>query len=315
MPNEVVFPLAAKRIWVAGHRGMVGAATARRLASEDCEILTASRAQVDLMDQRQTDRWVADHKPDAIILAAAKVGGIQANQLFPAEFLFNNLMIQANVVSASHRHGVSKLLMLGSSCIYPRLAAQPIAEKQLLSGPLEPTNQWYAIAKIAGVKLAESYRAQYGCDFISAMPTNLYGPGDNFDLATSHVIPALIRKAHEAKIADAPEMVIWGSGAALREFLHVADCADALIHLLKRYSGDSPVNVGCGEDLTIVELAQLICAVVGYEGGVAFDASKPDGAPRKVLNVERLKSMGWRPTVPLREGLRDTYERFLAKAS
>jgi GDP-L-fucose synthase len=310
MPSEVIFDLTGRRVWVAGHRGMVGAAIVRRLASENCEILTADRTQVDLMRQDQVERWMANARPDVIFLAAAKVGGIQANDTRPAEFLFDNLMIEANIIAAAHQNKVAKLLFLGSSCIYPKLAPQPIPEGALLTGPLEPTNEWYAIAKIAGIKLAQAYRKQYGCDFISAMPTNLYGPGDNFDLQSSHVMPALIRKAHEAKLAGAGEFRVWGSGAPRREFLHVDDCADALVFLMQRYSADEHVNVGSGEDIPIAKLASLVAKAVGFEGRLSFDRTKPDGTPRKLMSGDKLKAMGWTPKVSLHEGLRATYTWF-----
>ncbi|CAN5189712.1 GDP-L-fucose synthase [soil metagenome] len=308
------FSLAGKRVWVAGHRGMVGSALVRRLASEGCEVLVSGRADVDLKRQDQTERWVAENKPDAVFLAAAKVGGILANDTYPADFLYDNLMIEANIIEASYRQGVQKLLFLGSSCIYPRLAPQPIQEDSLLTGPLEPTNEWYAIAKIAGIKMAQAYRRQYSVDYISAMPTNLYGPGDNFDLKSSHVLPALIRKAHDAKIKGGDEMMIWGSGSPRREFLHVDDCADALVHLMKTYSGDIHVNVGSGEDLTILELATLVAEVVGFHGRIVTDPSKPDGTPRKLMSADRLRAKGWTPKVSLRDGIAATYAWFLENA-
>jgi GDP-L-fucose synthase len=311
MPTDAVFALDGKRVWVAGHGGMVGGAVLRRLARETCEILTVGRAVVDLKRQEQTEAWVADSRPDAIIVAAGEVGGILANDLRPAEFLYDNLMIEANIIAAAHRTGVAKLLFLGSSCIYPKFAPQPIVEEALLTGPLEPSNEWYAIAKIAGVKLAQAYRKQHGCDFISAMPTNLYGPEDNFDLLSSHVVPALLRKAHVARIRGDARLTIWGSGMPRREFLHVDDCADALILLLKTYSDDSPINVGSGQDLTTMELAQMVCDVVGFEGLISCDTSKPDGTPRKLMSVERIKAMGWSPSIGLHEGLVTTYEWFL----
>lgn len=305
------YDLAGKRIWVAGHRGMVGSAVARRLEREHCQVLKAGRAELDLTRQADVEAWLAHNKPDAVVLAAAKVGGILANASYPAEFLFENLMMEANVIHASWQAGVKRLLFLGSSCIYPKYAAQPIEESSLLTGPLEPTNEAYAIAKIAGVKLTQAYRAQYGVDYISAMPTNLYGPGDNYDLATSHVLPALIRKAHEAKLAGAREIVIWGTGTPRREFLHVDDCADALTQLLKTYSDAEPVNVGSGEDLTIRELAVLVCQAVGFEGEIKLDPSKPDGTPRKLMSAARLQAMGWSPRIGLKEGISDAYRAFL----
>jgi GDP-L-fucose synthase len=313
MVNES-FSLTGKRVWVAGHRGMVGSALVRRLAREKCIVLVCRRQEVDLKRQDQTERWVAENKPDAVFLAAAKVGGILANDSFPADFLYDNLMIETNIIEAAFRQGVEKLLFLGSSCIYPRMAPQPIQEDSLLTGPLEPTNEWYAIAKIAGIKLAQAYRRQHGVDYISAMPTNLYGPGDNFDLQSSHVMPALIRKAHFAKMSGASEIVIWGSATPRREFLHVDDCADALIHLMKYYSGDLHVNVGSGKDITILELAELICDVVGFTGKIATDPSKPDGTPRKLMSAERLRADAWMPKVPLRDGIASTYIWFLQNA-
>jgi GDP-L-fucose synthase len=302
-----IYSLAGKRVWVAGHRGMVGSAIVRRLASEDCEVITASRDTLDLKRQDQVQRWMAETRPDAIFMAAAKVGGILANDSYPADFLYENLMIEANVTDAAFRSGVEKLLFLGSSCIYPKLAPQPIHEDALLTGPLEPTNEWYAVAKIAGIKLAQAYRRQHGCDFISAMPTNLYGPGDNFDLQTSHVLPALIRKAHEAKLRGDRELTIWGSGAPRREFLHVDDCADACVFLMKGYSAEAHVNVGFGEDLTILELAKTVADVVGFKGEIICDTSKPDGTPRKLMDSSRLRSMGWAPRTALREGISAVY--------
>lgn len=310
--TSALYPLKGKRVWVAGHRGMVGDALVRRLECEDCEILTTTRGETDLTRQTDVERFVADAKPHAIFMAAAKVGGILANDAYPADFLYDNLMIAANVTQAAHIHNVEKLLFLGSSCIYPKLAPQPMREDALLTGPLEPTNEWYAIAKISGIKLAQAYRRQYGANYISAMPTNLYGPGDNFDLASSHVIPALIRKAHEAKASAASSFQIWGSGSARREFLHVDDCADALVLLMSSYDGYEHVNVGCGGDITIIEAARLIADIVGFGGEITTDPSKPDGAPRKLMDVSRLFSMGWAPRIDLRSGLEDAYRWFLA---
>ena len=306
------FSLAGKRVWVAGHRGMVGSGLVRRLASEGCEALTAERTECDLVRQESVERWMARAKPDAIFMAAAKVGGILANDTYPADFIYLNLMIEANITEAAYRNGVAKMVFLGSSCIYPREAPQPIPENALLTGPLEPTNEWYAIAKIAGIKLAAAYRRQHGCDFVSAMPTNLYGPGDNYDLNSSHVIPALLRKAHEAKLAGAPSFPVWGTGAPLREFLHVDDCADALVHVMKHYSADEHINVGSGAEVTILELARLVAEVVGFKGEVATDPGKPDGTPRKLMSGARLAALGWRPKLALREGLADAYRAFLA---
>lgn len=311
MPTEVVFPLAGKRVWVAGHRGMVGGAIVRRLASEGCEVLVADRAGVDLKNQAQTNDWIANAKPDAVFVAAARVGGIRANDTRPAEFLYDNLMIEANIIDAAYRAGAAKILFLGSSCIYPQMAAQPIKEEALLTGPLEPTNEWYAIAKIAGIKLGQAYRKQYGADIISAMPTNLYGPGDNFDLESSHVLPALIRKAHEAKVAGAPHIVIWGTGTPRREFLHADDCADACVFLMKTYSDFEHVNVGSGVDQTILELAELVCEVVGFKGGIEYDRTKPDGTPRKLMSADKLRAMGWAPRIELRAGIAEAYAWFL----
>jgi len=305
-----MYDLAGKRVFVAGHRGMVGGAIVRRLATEDCELLTADRAALDLKDQAAVRAWFARNKPEAVFLAAAHVGGILANDSFPADFLYDNLMIEANVIEAAHREGVEKLLFLGSSCIYPKFAPQPIPEDALLTGPLEPTNEWYAIAKIAGIKLCQAYRRQHGADFISAMPTNLYGPGDNFDLDSSHVIPALIRKAHEAKV-NGKAMIVWGSGTPKREFLHVDDCADACVFLLKRYSDEEHVNVGSGSDISIAELARLICDVVGYRGSITHDRTKPDGTPRKLMDTSKLEMLGWVPTIGLEEGVASVYRWFL----
>jgi GDP-L-fucose synthase len=311
MPSSVPFSLAGKRVWVAGHRGMVGSALVRRLARENCEILTVGRDGADLTRQGETERWISEVRPDAIFLAAAKVGGILANDTYPADFLYDNLMIEANILEAAHRCHVSKVVFLGSSCIYPKFADQPIKEDSLLTGPLEPTNEWYAIAKIAGMKLAEAYRRQHGADFISAMPTNLYGPEDNFDLKNSHVLPALIRKAHEAKARRDETMVIWGTGTVRREFMHVDDCADALVFLMQSYSANEHVNVGSGEDLTIRALAELVCDVVGFKGRIVTDASKPDGTPRKLMSGERLQQLGWKPKISLRDGVEQTYRWYL----
>lgn len=307
------FALAGKRIWVAGHRGMVGSAIARRLERENCDVLIAGRGDVDLTRQADVEAWLETNRPDAIFLAAAKVGGILANESFPASFLYENLMIQVNIVEASHRTGVAKLMLLGSSCIYPKFASQPIMEEALLTGSLEPTNEAYAIAKIAGIKLGESYRRQYGFDVISAMPTNLYGHGDNFDLKSSHVLPALIRKAHEAKLSQAPSFTIWGSGTPRREFLHADDCADACVFLMQNYSGEQHVNVGSGEDLTILDLAKLVADVVGFDGEILLDLSKPDGTPRKLMSAQKLQAMGWTPTITLRDGIQDVYREFSSR--
>ncbi|TPW27104.1 GDP-L-fucose synthase [Martelella alba] len=306
----MVYDLKGKKIWVAGHRGMVGGAVARRLAEEDCEVITAGRDVVDLVRQNEVEAFMAKTKPDAIVMAAAKVGGILANNTYPVDFLYNNLMIEANIFDAAHRNDVDRFVFLGSSCIYPKMAPQPIPEDALLTGPLEPTNEWYAIAKIAGIKLAQAYRKQYGRDYISAMPTNLYGVGDNFDLNSSHVLPALIRKAHEAKISGAKEIIMWGTGSPRREFLNADDCADAVVFLLKNYSGDEHVNVGSGTDITILELTQLVCKVVGFTGEIVHDLSKPNGTPRKLMDTEKLRSMGWAPQISLEDGIRDAYQAF-----
>ena len=308
------YALAGKRVFVAGHRGMVGSAIVRRLAKENCEVLTVGRNEVDLRDQAGVRAWLADRKPHAVVLAAAKVGGILANDTYPADFLYENLAIQNAVIEGSFRAGVEKLLFLGSSCIYPKFAPQPIPENALLTGSLEPTNEWYAIAKIAGLKMCEAFRRQHGVDYISAMPTNLYGPGDNYDLEKSHVIPALLRKAHDAREANAETLPIWGSGSPRREFLHVDDAADAMVHLLKTYSGDEHVNVGSGEDVTILELAQTVCDVVGFKGRIATDPTKPDGTPRKLMDASKLIAMGWRPKYDLPTGLRHAYDWFVEHA-
>lgn len=310
-----LFTLSGKRVWVAGHRGMVGSAIVRRLASEDCEIVTADRAMVDLKSPDQVGAFVADRKPEAIFMAAARVGGILANDTQPADFLYDNLMIAANVTEAAYRNGVSKMLFLGSSCIYPRIAPQPIPEDALLTGPLEPSNEWYAVAKIAGIKLAQAYRKQHGCDFISAMPTNLYGPGDNFDLNSSHVLPALIRKAHEAKRAGADHITIWGTGSPMREFLHADDCADACVFLMKNYSDAEHVNVGSGKDIAIIDLARLVCEVVGFEGEIRTDPTKPDGTPRKLMSSDKLRSLGWSSTRNLSDGIALVYRAWMAQHS
>ena len=302
-----VFPLAGKRVLVAGHRGMVGSAVVRRLGSAGCTVLTAGRAEADMRRQDAVDVLLRQLKPDALFVTAATVGGILANSTRPAEFIYDNLMIAGNLIEAARQTGVKKLLYLGSSCIYPRLAKQPMVEAELLSGPLEPTNEWYAIAKIAGLKLCAAYRRQWQCDFISAQPTNLYGPGDRYNLEGGHVISALIMKIDRAKRENAPTVDIWGSGKPRREFLHVDDLADALVFLIERYSDETHVNVGWGEDLTIAELAQTIADVIGYKGAFRFDASKPDGAPRKLLDTGKLEAMGWRPRIRLKEGLADAY--------
>lgn len=312
--STVPFELRGKRVWVAGHKGMVGSALVRRLAREQCEIVTVDRREVDLRDPGAVEAWMGRIKPDAVFVAAAKVGGILANSTYPVQFLHDNLMISTSIIDGAHKTGVAKLLFLGSSCIYPRLAPQPITEDALLTGPLEPTNEWYAIAKIAGIKQCQAYRQQYGSDFNSAMPTNLYGPGDNYDLTSSHVVPALLRKAHEAKVARAESMVIWGTGSPLREFMHVDDCADALVYVMRHYSAAGHINIGTGSDLSIYDMARLVCEVVGFRGTIVRDLTKPDGTPRKLMSSERLAALGWRPSISLRDGLAHTYETFLQRA-
>jgi GDP-L-fucose synthase len=290
---------------------MVGSALMRRLAREGCTLLTVSRDEVDLRDRPAVDAWMGQTKPQAVFMAAAKVGGIHANDTYPADFIYDNLAIAANVVEASYRHGAEKLLMLGSTCIYPRLAPQPIPESALLTGPLEPTNEWYAIAKIAGIKLCQAYRKQHGCDFISAMPTNLYGPGDDYHPDNSHVIPGLIRRAHARKVAGERGMSVWGSGKPRREFLHVDDAADAMVMLMQNYSEHEHINLGCGEDVSIAQIAQLVMDTVGLPGEIAFDTSKPDGMPRKLADVTKLTALGWKPTIPLAQGLEGAYAWFV----
>lgn len=307
-----IYDLKGRRVWVAGYRGMVGRALVRRLAVTGAEVLTVDRAGLDLRQQSAVRSWMATHRPDAVMVAAATVGGIEANRLRPAEFLYDNLQIAANVIHAAAETEVSKLLFLGSSCLYPRDAEQPIREEAILSGPLEPTNEWYAVAKIAGVKLCQAYRRQYGKDFIAVVPTNLYGPGDNFDLAAGHVIPALMRKMHEAKEGGAGPVEIWGTGRPEREFLYVDDAADALVFLMERYSEEEIINVAGGDTVTVAELARLVAEVVGYRGAFRFDATKPDGMPRKALDATRLRDRGWRPGGSLREGLAKTYSWFLS---
>ncbi|MFH8376572.1 GDP-L-fucose synthase [Streptomyces cyaneofuscatus] len=314
-PQESARPLLrpGSRIFVAGHRGLVGSAVARRLADDGHEVLTRGRDLLDLRDAARTETYLRDIRPDAVVLAAAKVGGIMANSTYPVQFLEDNLRIQLSVIAGAHAAGTERLLFLGSSCIYPRLAQQPIREESLLTGELEPTNEAYALAKIAGIVQTQSYRRQYGASYISAMPTNLYGPGDNFDLETSHVLPALIRRFHEAQRDGAPEVTLWGSGSPRREFLHVDDLAAACVTLLEAYDGDAPVNIGCGEDLTIRELAATIAEVTGYQGRIGWDTSKPDGTPRKLLDVSRLTSLGFKPQIPLRDGIARTYAWWLGQ--
>jgi len=308
---DAAYDLSGKRVWVAGHRGLVGSALVRRLSREKVNLLTVGRGELDLSRQANVENWMDRERPQVIFLAAAKVGGIHANDRHPADFLYENLVIEANIIYAAWQAGVEKLVLLGSTCVYPKLAPQPIPEEALLSGPLEPTNQWYAVAKIAGIKLVQAYRRQHGCDFISAQPTNLYGPGDNFDLETSHALPALIRKAHEAKQAGAPALSVWGSGTPLREFLHVDDLADALVFLSRFYRGEMPLNVGSGREVSIRALAHIVCKAVGFTGKLVFDTSKPDGTPRKLADISRLTAMGWCPRIGLEEGIASTYGWYL----
>jgi GDP-L-fucose synthase len=305
--------LAGKRVWVAGHTGMVGSALVRRLAREPCELIVAPRPDLDLRQQRESEDWIAAQRPDVVIVAAARVGGIVANRSYPADFLYDNAMIALNVIHAAHTVGVERLLWLGSSCIYPRDATQPIREDALLTGPLEPTNEAYAIAKILGLKLAEAYAHEFGDRFFTAMPTNLYGPGDNFDPELSHVIPAMIRRIEEARRRGLPSITIWGSGRPLREFLHVDDLADACIFLVERHAGAEPINIGSGEEISIQGLAQLIADIAGYRGDILCDASRPDGTPRKRLDTGRLDALGWAPSIPLRDGLRQVYDDWCAR--
>ncbi|GAA0003915.1 GDP-L-fucose synthase [Bradyrhizobium diazoefficiens] len=307
------FELKGRSVYVAGHRGMVGSALVRRLAGEDVKLVTADRREVDLCNQAAVFDWFAKVRPQVVFLAAAKVGGIVANNTLRAEFIYDNIAIAANVIHAAHRNGAEKLMFLGSSCIYPKLAPQPLREESVLTGPLEPTNEPYAIAKIAGIKMAEAYRSQYGCDFISVMPTNLYGPGDNYHPEMSHVVAALIRRFHEAKVSGAKGVVVWGTGTPRREFLYVDDMADACVHLMKTYSGAGLINIGTGEDITIAEFARVVAEVVGYSGEISFDTSRPDGTPRKLLNVSRLAGLGWRATTSLEDGLKLAYAAYLSQ--
>ncbi|WP_439403062.1 GDP-L-fucose synthase [Bradyrhizobium sp. DASA03068] len=308
------FELKGKTVYVAGHRGMVGSALVRRLAQEDAKLVTTTRGEVDLCNQAAVFDWFAKTRPQVIFLAAAKVGGIVANNTLRAEFIYENIAIAANVIHAAHQNGAEKLMFLGSSCIYPKLAAQPLREDSMLTGPLEPTNEPYAIAKIAGIKMAEAYRSQYGSDFISVMPTNLYGRGDNYNPEYSHVVAALIRRFHEAKLSDAPNVVVWGTGTPRREFLYVDDMADACVHLMKTYSSAELVNVGTGEDITISEFARVVAAAVGYRGEISFDTSRPDGTPRKLLDISRLAKLGWRARTSLEDGIRRAYAAYLAES-
>ena len=303
-----MFDLTGKKIFVAGHSGMVGSATVRALRNFDCEIFTQERSELDLRDQLLVDQWMVKKRPDIVINCAAQVGGIEANSSYPADFIYNNISIQTNVIHSAYKNKVKKLLFLGSSCIYPKFSKQPILESELLTGSLEETNQWYAVAKIAGLKLCQAYRKQFGCDFISAMPTNLFGPGDNYNLNSAHVLPALLRKAHEAKKRGSSELIVWGTGSALREFLHVDDCADALVFLLQHFSDIEHVNVGVGQDISVAELASIICDVVGFRGKVIFDRSKPDGTPRKLLNVNKISDLGWVHKKQLVDGIEETYK-------
>jgi len=309
---SVPFELKGKSVYVAGYRGMVGSAIVRRLAREDVRLLTTDRRTVDLCSQAAVFDWFEKARPQVVFLAAAKVGGIVANNTLRAEFIYENIVIASNVIQAAHLNGTEKLMFLGSSCIYPKLAPQPLREDAVLTGPLEPTNEPYAIAKIAGIKMAEAYRSQYGSDFISVMPTNLYGPGDNYHPELSHVVAALIRRFHEAKTAGAEEVVVWGTGTPRREFLYVDDMADACVHLMKTYSSADLVNIGTGEDITIAEFARVVATVVGYRGQITFDTSRPDGTPRKLLDVSRLANLGWRATTLLRDGIRLAYEAYLS---
>jgi GDP-L-fucose synthase len=308
------FKLKGKRVFVAGHRGMVGAALVRRLVEENVELLTAGRSEVDLRDQAAVFGWFAKKRPQVVFLAAAKVGGIVANNTLRAEFIYDNLIIATNVIHAAHSNGAGKLMFLGSSCIYPKLAPQPLREDSMLTGPLEPTNEPYAIAKIAGIKMVEAYRSQYGSDFINVMPTNLYGPGDNYHPEYSHVVAALIRRFHEAKLSSISNVVVWGTGTPRREFLYVDDMADACIHLMKTYSGDELVNIGTGQDITIAEFARVVAATVGYTGEISFDPSRPDGTPRKLLDVSRLARLGWRARTSLEDGIRLAYRAYLSES-
>ena len=310
---RIPFELKGKTVFVAGHRGMVGSALARRLEREDVELKTVRRNEVDLRDQAAVFDWFAKARPQVVFLAAAKVGGIVANNTLRAEFLYDNLVIAANVIHAAHLNGVEKLMFLGSSCIYPKLAPQPLREDSMLTGPLEPTNEPYAIAKIAGIKMAEAYRSQYGCDFINVMPTNLYGPGDNYHPEYSHVVAALIRRFHEARVAGTANVVVWGTGTPRREFLYVDDLADACIHLMRNYSGDELINIGTGEDITITEFARVVAAVVGYTGDISFDTSRPDGTPRKWLDVSRFAKLGWRARTSLEDGMKLAYRAYLSE--
>ncbi|WP_167526381.1 GDP-L-fucose synthase [Bradyrhizobium huanghuaihaiense] len=309
---NTAFELRGKSVYVAGHRGMVGSALVRRLEREDVRLVTVGRREVDLRNQAAVFDWFARLRPQVVFLAAAKVGGIVANDTLRAEFIYDNIAIAANVIQAAHQNRAEKLMFLGSSCIYPKLAPQPLREDSVLTGPLEPTNEPYAIAKIAGIKMVEAYRSQYGCDFISVMPTNLYGPGDNYHPEMSHVVAALIRRFHEAKVSGAKNVVVWGTGTPRREFLYVDDMADACVHLMKTYSSAELVNIGTGEDVTIAEFARVVADIVGYSGEISFDTSRPDGTPRKLLDVSRLDKLGWRATTSLHDGLTRAYAAYLS---
>jgi len=315
MSEQPLFPLESRRVLVAGHLGMAGGAILRRLASERCEILTADRGDLDMTRQTEVEDWLASAKPDALFLAAAKVGGIHANNTRPAEFLYDNLAIETNVIHAAWRTGVKKLLFLGSSCIYPRGAPQPLKEEALLTGLLEPTNEAYAIAKITGLKMCQAYRRQYGCDFISAMPTNLYGIGDRYDLVNGHVVAALIMKIHAAKTAGDGSVVVWGTGTPRREFLFTEDLADGLVFMMKHYAGESHLNLGTGVELTIRELAEAIAKAAGWQGRFVYDPSKPDGMPRKVMDVSRLSALGWTARTRFEDGIKSAYEWYAARAA
>jgi GDP-L-fucose synthase len=308
------FELQGKTVFVAGHGGMVGAALVRRLARENIELLTIKRSEVDLRDQAAVFRWFAKARPQVVFLAAAKVGGIVANNTLRAEFIYDNLIIATNVIHAAHTNGAEKLMFLGSSCIYPKLAPQPLREDSMLTGPLEPTNEPYAVAKIAGIKMVEAYRSQYGSDFINVMPTNLYGPGDNYHPEYSHVVAALIRRFHEAKVSGISNVVVWGTGTPRREFLYVDDMADACVHLMKNYSGGELVNIGTGEDIAIAEFARVVAVTVGYSGEISFDPSRPDGTPRKLLDVGRLAKLGWRAPTSLKDGIGLAYRAYLSES-
>jgi len=309
----MAFQLEGKRVWVAGHRGLVGSALVRRLKAERCDLLTVDRERLDLRRQNAVEDWVAANRPDAIFVAAATVGGILANAARPAEFLYDNLAIATNIISTAAAARVAKLMFLGAACVYPRLAPQPMSEDSLLQGAPEPTNEWYTVAKIAGIKLCQAFRQQQDCDFISVVPANLYGPGDNFDLAAGHVIPSLLRRADEAKRQKTADLTVWGTGEPRREFLHADDCADALVFLMKTYSDSRLINVGTGQEIAIGDLARRICTVVGYEGRLVFDTTRPDGMPRKLLDSSRILQLGWRPTISLEQGLTQTYQWFVGQ--